>query len=170
MIFLLVLVVIENLDYKMKILENNAIQTGQLKIPLQVKCPFCDSLLLIEEEKDYRQKYDWVYTGSGKCKKCYCYITDCPCCGTEFKFGQLKIMTDEKFKEAEKINTHIEQIKDELSALKKSERSYIRLYSDNGSHKNVNELCSIPSRVTYSFAFNYLTEELTKLKEQFKNL
>lgn len=79
-------------------------------------------------------------------------------------------MTDDKFKEAEKIARNIEQIKDELSLLKKSEYCCIKLYSDTGSHAKINELRFIPSFVTYSFVFNYLTEELTKLKEQFKNL
>lgn len=79
-------------------------------------------------------------------------------------------MTNDKFKEAEKIARNIEQIKDELSLLKKSEYCCIKLYSDTGSHAKINELHFIPSFVTYSFVFNYLTEELTKLKEQFKNL
>ena len=70
----------------MKILENNALQTGKLKLPLKVKCPYCDSLLLIEEESDYRQKYNWVHTSYGKSKKCSCYVTDCPCCNEEFNF------------------------------------------------------------------------------------
>ena len=79
-------------------------------------------------------------------------------------------MTDEKFEEAKKINKSIKQIKDELSLLKKSEYCCIKLYSDTGSHAKINELISIPASITYYFAFNYLTEELTKLKEQFKNL
>lgn len=79
-------------------------------------------------------------------------------------------MTDEKFEEAKKINKSIKQIKDELSLLKKSEYCCIKLYSDTGSHAKINELHFIPSSVTYSFVFNYLTEELTKLKEQFKTL
>lgn len=49
-------------------------------------------------------------------------------------------MIDEKFKEAEKINKNIEQIKDELSLLKKSEYCCIKLYSDTGSHAKVDEL------------------------------
>lgn len=79
-------------------------------------------------------------------------------------------MTDDKFKEAEKIARNIEQVEDELSFLKKSEYCCIKLYSDTGSHTKVKELRFIPSSITYSFVFNYLNEELTKLKEQFKNL
>nr|DAH00020.1 MAG TPA: hypothetical protein [Crassvirales sp.] len=79
-------------------------------------------------------------------------------------------MTDKKFKEAEKINKNIEQIKDELSLLKKSEYCCIKLYSDTGSHAKINELSSMPASVLYVFASEYLTKELANLEEQFKNL
>lgn len=77
-------------------------------------------------------------------------------------------MTDEKFKEAEKINKNIEQIKGELSLLKKSEYCCIKLYSDTGSHAKVDELHFMPSTVLYTFAFEYFTKELTRLEEQLK--
>lgn len=79
-------------------------------------------------------------------------------------------MIDEKFKEAEKINKNIEQIKDELSLLKKSVYCCIKLYSDTSSHTKVDELHFMPATVLYTFAFEYLTKELTRLEKQFKNI
>lgn len=79
-------------------------------------------------------------------------------------------MTNEKFKEIEKINKGIEQINNELSLLKKCEYCCIKLYSDTGNHAKVNELHSIISSVIYTFASEYLTKELAKLKEQFEKL
>ncbi len=79
-------------------------------------------------------------------------------------------MTDEKFKEIEKINKNIEQIKEELNYLKQCEYCCIKLYDNIGSHTNVKELHSISSSVIYSFVSEYLTKELTNLEEQFKNL
>lgn len=79
-------------------------------------------------------------------------------------------MTNEKFKEIEKINKNIEQIKDELNCLKQCDCCCIKLYSDIGSHTKVKELHSISSSVIYSFVSEYLTKELTNLEKQFKNL
>ena len=72
----------------MKILEDKTVQGSPIKVPLEYRCPHCDSLLLIEEG-DYRKDFDWVYSSYGKPKKCYCYVANCPCCGEEFK---LKVM------------------------------------------------------------------------------
>lgn len=69
----------------MKILEDKTVQGSPIKVPLEYRCPHCDSLLLIEEG-DYRKDFDWVYPSYGKPKKCYCYVANCPCCGEEFKF------------------------------------------------------------------------------------
>lgn len=69
----------------MKILENNA-GNKPPKIPLKVRCPYCDSLLIIEKE-DYRKRYDWTYTSDGKRKRCYYYVVDCPCCEEEIKIS-----------------------------------------------------------------------------------
>lgn len=79
-------------------------------------------------------------------------------------------MTDEKFKEAERINKNIERVEDELSFLKKSEYCCIKSYNDTDSHTEVKELNCIPMSVIYTFASEYLTKELANLKEQFKNL
>lgn len=68
----------------MKILENKAILSKSVETPLKVRCPHCDSLLLIEEG-DYRKRYDWVYTSDRKRQRCYCYVADCPCCKKEFR-------------------------------------------------------------------------------------
>lgn len=66
----------------MKILENNAIKAAP-QIPLKVRCPHCNSLLLIERG-DCRKKCDWTYTSDGKPKKYGWYVVDCPCCNEEF--------------------------------------------------------------------------------------
>lgn len=67
----------------MKILEDKAILEKPIKTPLKVRCPYCNSLLLIEEG-DYRKRQDWTYTSDGKHTKCYWYVADCPCCKEEF--------------------------------------------------------------------------------------
>ena len=71
----------------MKILEDKTVQGSPIKVPLEYRCPHCDSLLLIEEG-DYRKDFDWVYSSYGKPKKCYCYVANCPCCGEEFKLTE----------------------------------------------------------------------------------
>lgn len=68
----------------MKILEDKAMLSKPVEIPLKIRCPHCNSLLLIEEG-DYRKRYDWTYTSDGKHKQCYYYVVDCPCCEEEFK-------------------------------------------------------------------------------------
>ena len=68
----------------MKILEDNARRGKPFKGSLKVRCPYCDSLLLIEEG-DCRKKYEWEHTSEGECKKYYYYITDCSCCKEELK-------------------------------------------------------------------------------------
>ena len=45
----------------MKILEDKTVQGSPIKVPLEYRCPHCDSLLLIEEG-DYRKDFDWVYS------------------------------------------------------------------------------------------------------------
>ena len=67
----------------MKILENNARRGKLLKGSLKVRCPYCNSLLLVEKG-DYRKRYDWGYTSDGKPQKSYHYVVDCPCCEEEF--------------------------------------------------------------------------------------
>ena len=49
----------------------------------EYRCPYCNSLLLIEDG-DYRKRYDWAYTMNGGRKRCYYYVVDCPCCEEEF--------------------------------------------------------------------------------------
>lgn len=68
----------------MKILEDKAMLSKSVEIPSKVRCPHCDSFLLIEKEEDYRKRYNWTYTSYGKPKKCYYYVVDCPCCEEEF--------------------------------------------------------------------------------------
>lgn len=68
----------------MKILENKAMLSKSVETPLKIRCPHCNSLLLIEEG-DYRKRYNWTYTICGKPKKCYYYVVNCPCCEEEFK-------------------------------------------------------------------------------------
>lgn len=68
----------------MKILENKAGLGKPVETPLKVRCPHCNSLLLIEEG-DYRKRYSWLYTMDGGRRRCYCYVADCPCCREEFK-------------------------------------------------------------------------------------
>ena len=66
----------------MKIFEDNARREKPLKVPLRVRCPFCDSLLLIEEE-DCEKRYDWEYNNAGERKKYSYYVVKCPCCEEE---------------------------------------------------------------------------------------
>lgn len=68
----------------MKILEDNARRGKLFKGLLKVRCPYCDSILLIEVE-DCRKKYEWESSSIGKSRKYYYYVTDCPCCKEEFK-------------------------------------------------------------------------------------
>lgn len=68
----------------MKILEDKAMLSKSVETPLKIKCPHCNSLLLIEKEEDYRKRYNWTHTSYGKPKKCYYYVVDCPCCEEEF--------------------------------------------------------------------------------------
>lgn len=68
----------------MKILEDKPMLSKPVETPLKVRCPRCDSLLLIEEG-DYRKRYSWVYTMDDRRRRCYCYVAVCPCCKTEFK-------------------------------------------------------------------------------------
>lgn len=70
----------------MKILENKAMLSKSVETPLKVRCPHCNSLLLIEDG-DYRKRYDWAYTMDRGRKRCYCYVVDCPCCEEEFRLG-----------------------------------------------------------------------------------
>jgi hypothetical protein len=70
----------------MKVLEDNARRGQPIELPLQVRCPHCNSLLLIEDG-DYRKRYSWAYTMYGGRERCYCYVVDCPCCKEEFKLG-----------------------------------------------------------------------------------
>lgn len=72
----------------MKILEDKAMQGKSIKVPLEYRCPHCNSLLLIEEG-DYRKRYNWAYTSDGKRERSYCYVVDCPCCEEEFKIENL---------------------------------------------------------------------------------
>ena len=67
----------------MKIIEDNARRGKSIKVPLKYRCPYCNSLLLIENG-DYRKRYDWAYTMNGGRKRCYYYVVDCPCCEEEF--------------------------------------------------------------------------------------
>lgn len=67
----------------MKILEDNARREKPIKVSLKVRCPYCNSLLLVEKG-DYRKRYDWGYTSDGKSQKSYHYVVDCPCCEEEF--------------------------------------------------------------------------------------
>ena len=71
----------------MKILENKAILPKPVETPLKVRCPHCNSLLLIEDG-DYRKRYGWAYTMDRGRKRYYCYVVDCPCCEEEFKLGE----------------------------------------------------------------------------------
>ena len=65
----------------MKILEDNARRGKPLKGPLKVRCPYCDSLLLIEEG-DCEKRYNWGYN-NGERKKYSYYVIKCPCCEEE---------------------------------------------------------------------------------------
>ena len=82
-------------------------------------------------------------------------------------------MTDKRFKEAEKINRNIKQIKDELNFLKRCDYCCIKLYDDISNHMQVKELNSIPASIIYKFAFEYFTKELIWYSESlslpFKN-
>ena len=51
----------------MKILEDNARRGKPLKGSLKVRCPYCDSLLLIEEE-DCEKRYNWEHNNDGERK------------------------------------------------------------------------------------------------------
>ena len=51
----------------MKILEDNAIRGKPFKGSLKVRCPYCDSLLLIEEG-DCEKRYNWGYNNNGERK------------------------------------------------------------------------------------------------------
>lgn len=53
----------------MKILEDKAMLSKSVETPLKIRCPHCDSLLLIEKEEDYRKRYNWTHTSYGKPKK-----------------------------------------------------------------------------------------------------
>lgn len=66
----------------MKIIEDNARREKPLKISLKVRCPYCDSLLLIEEG-DCEKRYDWEHNNDGERKKYSYYVIKCPCCEEE---------------------------------------------------------------------------------------
>ena len=66
----------------MKIIEDNARRGKPLKGSLKVRCPYCNSLLLIENG-DYRKRYDWEYYNEGERKKYSYYVIKCPCCKEE---------------------------------------------------------------------------------------
>ena len=66
----------------MKILEDNARRGKSFKGSLKVRCPYCDSLLLIEEG-DYEKRYNWEYNNDGERKKYSYYVIKCPCCEEE---------------------------------------------------------------------------------------
>lgn len=70
----------------MKILEDNARRGKPLKGPLKVRCPYCDSLLLIEEG-DCEKRYNWGYNNNGERKKYSYYVIKCPCCEEESNLG-----------------------------------------------------------------------------------
>ena len=67
----------------MKILEDNARREKPIKVSLKVRCPYCDSLLLIEEG-DCEKRYDWEHNNDGERKKYSYYVIKCPCCEEEF--------------------------------------------------------------------------------------
>lgn len=68
----------------MKILEDKAIRGKSIKLPLKYRCPYCDSLLLIEKG-DCGKEYHWAYTSDGGRKRYYHYIVCCPCCKKTFE-------------------------------------------------------------------------------------
>lgn len=68
----------------MEILEDNARRGKPVEEPLKVRCPYCDSLLLVEG-KDCEKRYEWEHTCVGKSRKYYYYVTTCPCCKEEFR-------------------------------------------------------------------------------------
>lgn len=70
----------------MKVLEDNAKREQSIELPLQVRCPHCKSLLLIEDG-DYRKRYGWVYTNDGGRERYFHYVVDCPCCYEKFELG-----------------------------------------------------------------------------------
>ena len=53
---------------------------------LKVRCPYCDSLLLIEEG-DCEKRYNWGYNNDGERKKYSYYVIKCPCCEEESNLG-----------------------------------------------------------------------------------
>ena len=65
-------------------------------------------------------------------------------------------MTDKRFKEAEKINRNIKQIKDELNFLKRCDYCCIKLYDDISNHIQAKELNSIPASIIYNLLLNIL--------------
>lgn len=67
----------------MKILEDKAMLSKPIETPLKVRCPHCNSLLLVEEG-DFKIRYNLTYTNDGRRKKCHCYVAECPCCKKEF--------------------------------------------------------------------------------------
>ena len=70
----------------MKILEDNAKRGKLLKGSLKVRCPYCDSLLLIEEG-DCEKRYNWGYNNNGERIKYYYYVIECPCCEEEINLN-----------------------------------------------------------------------------------
>lgn len=65
----------------MKIVKDNATQKI-IKTPKSVRCPRCNSILLVEEG-DYKKRYDWGYDNNGEYKKYSYYVIKCPCCEEE---------------------------------------------------------------------------------------
>lgn len=60
----------------MQILKNNAIKVPSIKTPLKVTCPYCASILVVEEG-DVKKEFSWVYHGK---QKVVHFTVTCPCC------------------------------------------------------------------------------------------
>ena len=81
----------------MKILEDNAKREKPFKGSLKIRCPYCNSLLLIEEE-DCEKRYNWGYNNNGERIKYYYYVIKCPCCEEESNLNNYEnIRTTNKF-------------------------------------------------------------------------
>ena len=80
----------------MKILEDNARREKPLKGSLKVRCPYCDSLLLIEEG-DCEKRYNWEHNNDGERKKYSYYVIKCPCCEEESNLNSYENIRTTKY-------------------------------------------------------------------------
>ena len=80
----------------MKIIEDNARRGKSIKVPLKYRCPYCNSLLLIEEG-DCEKRYDWEYNNDGERKKYSYYVIKCPCCEEESNLNSYENITTTKY-------------------------------------------------------------------------